>query len=160
METTPNYPTSQTVNTSNDAVKIATPDIILIKDESLAAEIMTDLIFQDIGGQEIINIARSDMINGQNVTYQPIKNITSLFYQYNPQNILALQGTDKDYFKNFAINLSDKLLEWLPDRPYIYVENGDLVIQVQNMLPSESIEVQTISNVAVLDDTIYGEGTI
>lgn len=160
METRPDYPTTQTVNTSNDSVKIATPDIVLIKDEVIAAQIMTDLIFQDIGGQEIINIARNDMINGQNVIYQPIKNITTLFSQYNPQNIVTIHGTDKDYFKNFAINLSDKLLEWLPERPYIYIENGDLVIEVQNMLPSESIEVQTISNVTVLDDTIYGEGTI
>lgn len=157
METRPDYPATQTVNTSNDSVKIATPDIVLIKDEVVAAQIMTDLIFQDIGGQEIINIARNDMINGQNVIYQPIKNITSLFSQYNPQNIVTIHGTDKDYFKNFAINLSDKLLEW----PYMLIEgNGDLVILVDNMLPSESIEVQTISNVNVLDDTIYGEGTI
>lgn len=157
METRPDYPTTQTINTSNDSVKIATPDIILIKDEAIAAQIMTDLIFQDIGGQEIINIARNDMINGQNVIYQPIKNITSLFSQYNPQNILSLQRTDRDYFKNFAINLKDRLPEW----PYIYVlENGDLVIEVDNMLPSESIEVQTVSNVTVLDDTIYSEETI
>jgi hypothetical protein len=157
METRPDYPTTQTINTSNDSVKIATPDIILIKDEAIAAQIMTDLIFQDIGGQEIINIARNDMINGQNVIYQPIKNITSLFSQYNPQNILSLQRTDRDYFKNFAISLKDKLPEW----PYIYVlDNGDLVIEVDNMLPSESIEVQTVSNVTVLDDTIYSEETI
>jgi hypothetical protein len=157
METRPDYPTTQIINTSNDSVKIATPDIILIKDEAVAAQIMTDLIFQDIGGQEIINIARNDMINGQNVIYQPIKNMTSLFSQYNPQNILSLQRTDRDYFKNFAISLKDKLPEW----PYIYVlENGDLVIEVDNMLPSESIEVQTVSNVTVLDDTIYSEETI
>jgi hypothetical protein len=154
MESRPDYPAKQTVDTSSDSVKIATPDIILIKDEAVAAQIMADLIFQDIGGQEIINIARSDMINGQNVVYQPIKNITSLFYQYNPQNILALQRTDRDYFKNFAINLTDKL-------PEIKVEdNGDVAILVQNMLPSESIEIQTISNVTVLDDTIYSEDII
>jgi hypothetical protein len=151
VETRPDYPSSQSADTSVNSVKIATPDIILIKDEVVAAQIMADLIFQDIGGQEIINIARSDMINGQNVVYQPIKNITSLFYQYNPQNILALQRTDRDYFKSFAINLTDKL-------PEIKVEdNGDVVILVQNMLPSESIEIQTISNVTVLGDTIYSE---
>jgi hypothetical protein len=157
METRPDYPASQAADTSANSVKIATPDIILIKDEAKAAQIMADLIFQDIGGQEMINIARSDMINGQNVVYQPIKNITSLYYQYNPQTLLALQRIDRDYFKNFAISLKDKLPEW----PYIYVrENGDLVIEVNNMLPSESIEVQTVSNVSVLDDTIYSEETI
>jgi hypothetical protein len=157
VETRPDYPSSQSADTSANSVKIATPDIILIKDEAVAAQIMADLIFQDIGGQEIINIARSDMINGQNVVYQPIKNISSLFYQYNPQNILALQRTDKDYFKNFAISLKDRLPEW----PYISVnDNGDLVIEVENMLPSESVEVQTISDVIVLNDTIYTEEII
>jgi hypothetical protein len=80
-----------------------------------------------------------------------------LFSQYNPQNILALQGTDRDYFKNFAINLTDRL----PEPQSLYTdENGDLVIEVINMLPSESVEVQTVYKVEVLDDTIYTEEII
>ena len=154
MDVRPNSPSSQPATVTEESVKISTPDIILLVDSPVGAEILTDLIFQNIGGVEIINIARSDVINGQNVTYQPIKNITSLFSQYNPQNILALQGTDRDYFKNFAINLTDKL----PEDNYIYFnQNGDLVIDVTNMLPSESVEVQTVYNGEVLDDTIYTE---
>lgn len=157
MDVRPNYPSNQPAAAAEESVKISTPDIILLVDSPVGAEVLTDLIFQNIGGIEIINIARSDVINGQNVTYQPIKNITSLFYQYNPQNILALQGTDKDYFKNFAINLTDRL----PEFPYVYTnENGDLVIEVINMLPSESVEVQTVYKVEVLDDTIYTEENI
>lgn len=157
MDTKPNSPIVQKSEVSQYAIKVATPDIILLQDSVIGAEIMTDLVFQDIGGQEIINIARNDTINGQNVTYQPIKNISSLFYQYNPQNILSLQGTDKDYFKNFPINLTDKLPQW----PYIYVnDSGDLVIELDNMLAAESIEVQTISRVEVLDGTIYSEEII
>jgi len=157
MDVRPNYPSNQTEAVTEESVKISTPDIILLVDSPVGAEILTDLIFQNIGGIEVINIARSDVINGQNVTYQPIKNITSLFSQYNPQNILALQGTDRDYFKNFAINLTDKL----PDSNYIDIDdNGDLVITVANMLPSESVEVQTVYKVEVLDDTIYTEENI
>jgi hypothetical protein len=157
VDVRPNYPSSGPSTDTEESVKISTPDIILLVDSPVGAEILTDLIFQNIGGIEIINIARSDVINGQNVTYQPIKNITSLFYQYNPQNILALQGTDKDYFKNFAINLNDRL----PEFPYLYTdENGDLIIEVINMLPSESVEVQTVYKVEVLDDTIYTEENI
>ena len=153
MDVRPNYPSNQPATVTEESVKISTPDIILLVDSPIGAEILTDLIFQNIGGVEIINIARSDVINGQNVTYQPIKNITSLFSQYNPQNILALQGTDKDYFKNFAINLTDRL----PESTYIYTdgESGDLVIELVNMLPSESVEVQTVYKVELLDDTIY-----
>ena len=89
------------------SVKVATPELISLLDNDAPVdqqiEIMTDLLFEDIGGEEIISIVRNDIVNGQNVIYQPIKNITNLYYQYNPQNILALQKTDKDYFKNFPI---------------------------------------------------------
>jgi hypothetical protein len=157
MDPRPNQPAKPNDQQASAAIKPATPDLIILEGGAISAEVMTDLIFQDIGGQEIINIARSDILNGQNVVYKPIKNITSLFFQYNPQNILALQSTDKDYFRNFPINLSDKLATW----PYIYINSsGDLVIEVVNMLPSEAVEVQIIDNVEVLDDTIYGEGTI
>ena len=152
MDVRPNYPSNQPATVTEESVKISTPDLILTVDSPLGDQILTDLIFQNIGGVEIINIARSDVINGQNVTYQPIKNITSLFSQYNPQNIISLQGTDKDYFKNFAINLTDKL----PESEYVDIdENGDLVITLMNMLPSESVEVQTVYKVELLDDTIY-----
>jgi hypothetical protein len=157
VDARPNYPSSQPATVTEESVKISTPDIILLVDSSVGAEILADLIFQNIGGIEIINIARSDVINGQNVTYQPIKNITSLFSQYNPQNILALQGTDKDYFKNFAINLTDRLPE---SRNIGIDDNGDLVIEVVNMFPSESVEVQIVYRGEVLDDTIYTEEII
>jgi hypothetical protein len=65
-----------------------------------------------------------------------------------------LQKIDKEYFKNFPIKLSDRLPEW----PYIEIDDqGNLVIKVINMLASESIEVEVVSKVSVLDDTIYSE---
>jgi len=149
-------------------VKTATPDILILTEEGLSPEVMTDLIFENIGGQEIISISRNDIINGQNVVYQPIKNITNLYYQYNPQNILALQKTDKDYFKNFPIKLSRHLPECgtgyslvegqnIPNCKYVYIDpvSGDLVIDVVNMLNTQEVEVQIISNGTVLSGTIY-----
>jgi hypothetical protein len=153
---------------TNDSVKVATPDILILTDEAMSPEIMTDLIFEDIGGQEIISIARNDIINGQNVLYQPIKNITSLFYQYNPQNILALPKTDRDYFKNFPISLQSHIPECgtgydvvsnveVSNCKYVYVDpaTGNLIINVINMLPGQEVEVQIMTTASVLDDTIY-----
>lgn len=158
---TPNLPSSSpTPNQRASKVKSATPDIILFDDESTPIEIMTDLIFENIGGQELINILRSDVINGQNVTYQPIKNLTNLYFQYNPQNILALQDTDSNYFKKFPINFSSKvpICGTGPDCSIVYIEagTGNLVINVVNMARDEQVEVSIISDGVVLDDTIYG----
>jgi len=154
------------------SVKIATQELIDIVDDAIPAdqkiETMTNLLFEDIGGQEIISIIRNDIVNGQNVTYQPITNITSLYYQYNPQNILALQKTDRDYFKNFPIILYNKVPECgsgfdidgnqqVPNCNYIYIHptSGDLIIDLINMRPEEEVEVQIISKLNDLHDTIY-----
>ena len=58
---------------------------------------MSDLIFENIGGQELINIARTDTINGQKILYQPIKNINSINQEYGPNNIVGLQKTSDKF---------------------------------------------------------------
>ena len=134
--------------------KTAPIDTILFDDDSVPIEIMSDLIFENIGGHELINIARSDTINGQTVSYQPIKNLTSIQQQYNPNNVVALQNTSDKYFANFSIKLETKLPEAGegPDGAYVYIEDatGDLIVELINLETDEQIEVQ-IS----LSGTIY-----
>jgi hypothetical protein len=148
------------VQQNNPDVKPATPDIILFNDDVMPIEIMTDLIFENIGGQELINILRSDLVNGQNVLYQPIKNLSNVYFQYNPQNILSLQDIDSNYFKKFPINFNSKIPECGtgPDCSIVYLdpETGDLVINVINLARDEQVEVSIVSDGTVLDDTIYG----
>jgi hypothetical protein len=158
VSSTPNLP-SATPSDNSGNVKPATKDIILFDDETTPIEIMQDLIFENIGGQELINIIRGDIINGLNVIYQPIKNLTSLYFQYNPQNILALQDTDTNYFKKFPIIFSSKVPECGtgPNCSIVYIDQdtGDLVINVINLARDEQVEVSIISDGEVLDDTIY-----
>ena len=148
------------VQGDNSDVKPATPEIILFNDDQMPIEIMTDLIFENIGGQELINIVRSDLVNGQNVLYQPIKNLSNVYFQYNPQNILSLQDTDSSYFKKFPINFTSKVPECGtgPDCSIVYIDpdTGDLIINVVNLARDEQVEVSIISDGQVLDDTIYG----
>lgn len=161
VDANPNVPTV-TTSSSEPGVKIPTKDIILYNDESTPIEVMSDLIFENIGGQEIINIARNDIINGQTVVYQPIKNLTSLNFQYNPQNILALQNTSDEYFKKFPIKLEDKIpnVGTGPNGETVYIEasTGNLVINVINLANDEQVEVQVLSSGAIFSDTIYEAG--
>jgi hypothetical protein len=157
---TPNVPII-TQSTSFTGVKIATKDIILYADETVPVEVMTDLIFEDIGGQEIINIARNDIINGQSVIYQPIKNVTSLYFQYNPQNILALQDTSEEFFKKFSIKLENTVpnIGNGPNGETVYIdpETGNLIINVINLNSDEQVEIEILKQGSVFNDTIYGE---
>jgi hypothetical protein len=158
VDANPNVPTV-VPSTSSSGVKIPTTDIILYNDESTPIEVMSDLIFENIGGQEIINIARNDIINGQSVIYQPIKNLTSINFQYNPQNILALQDTSEEYFKKFPIKLENTIpnVGTGPNGETVYIDasTGNLIINVINLNKDEQVEVEILNAGAIFSDTIY-----
>ena len=147
---TPSIPltTSLVSNAANISVKTAPIDTVLTSDDLVIDEALIDLLYEDIGGHEIINIARNDTINGQTVRYQPIKNLSSIQQQYNPNNILALQNTSDKYFQNFSIKLETKLLEEEegsgPDGAYVYIEpaTGDLIVELINLETDEQIEIE------------------
>lgn len=135
-------------------VKTAPIDTILFDDETVSIDQMADLILENIGGQELINIARSDTINGQKISYQPIKNLSSIQQRYNPNNILSLQQTADKYFAGFPIKLENKIPNEgngvNGENVYIDEDTGDLVIEFINLTPEEQIEVQI-----TVDGTIY-----
>lgn len=161
VSSTPNVPEAAKISPATAAIKIARPDIILVNNDSLPIELMSDLIFEDIGGQEIINIIRNDMVNGQNVIYRPIKNLSDINSQYNSNNIITLENTADSYFKNFPIKLETHVplvgTGPAPDYPTVYIDpaNGNLVINVVNMANDEQVEVQIVTRGSLLNDTIY-----
>ena len=151
--------TAATVTEVRPAIKPATPELVSLGSESLPIDYMTDLLFEDIGGQELINISRGDTINGLDILYQPIKNIASILFQYNPQNILRLQDTSASYFRNFPINLENRIPDCGtgPNCNIVYLDTdtGDIVINVINLENNEQVEVQIMSSGSILNDTIY-----
>jgi hypothetical protein len=151
---TPSAVSTTVATTPPPPVKTATLDIILFDDEATTVDTMADLIFENIGGQELINITRSDIVNGQKISYQPIKNLSSIQQRYNSNNLLSLQQTADKYFAGFSIKLEDKI----PNKGngingenvYIEENTGDLIIEFININNDEQIEVQITA-----DGTIY-----
>jgi len=118
-------------------VKQADPDIVLFDDEAISPELLLQLQYEDVAGIELINISRSDIIDGQNVSYSPIAQLSSLRRRYNPNNIIALPSTSSDAFSRFGIDL---ILRGIKE-PY-FNENGDLVIEIDEVLEDEIIEAE------------------
>jgi hypothetical protein len=126
-------------------VKTATLDIILFDEESIPTDGMFDQIFENIGGQELISITRSDIVNGQKISYQPIKNLSAIQQRYNPNNILSLQQTADKFFAGFSIKLEDKIPETGNgiNGENVYLNSaGDLIIEFININADEQIETQ------------------
>lgn len=115
---------------------------------------MTNLVLENIGGHELINIARHDTINGQNIVYQPIRDLPIIQQKNNPNNVINLQQTEKQYFAGFPIDLSSKIpeegsgvepLQENGDNFYInYL--GDLVLEFVNLKDDERVEVEVIQS--------------
>ena len=143
-------------------VKTAPIDTVLFDDESLPIEIMTDLIFENIGGHELINVARNDIVNGQQVSYQPIKNLSSIQQQYNPNNILSLQSTSDKYFANFSIKLENKIPDpgTGPNGKHVYLDDdtGNMIIEAINLESDEQIQVE-ITTSGTIYEAEFGEVT-
>ena len=163
---TAGMPNPVKTNTS-DSVKVATPDLLIFGEQAVAIEIMTDLIFEDIGGFELATISRHDLVNGQTVIYTPIKNLTDLYLQYNPNNVLRLQSADS-FFKSLAISIPNYLPRYgngydlvdgvkVYNGKSIYIDpiSGDLVINLINIKENEQVEVEILTAGNTFDDTIY-----
>lgn len=146
-------------SSGSSPVKTATPDIITINQETLPAELMTSLIFENIGGQELLSISRHDLISGSNLDYQSIKNLNEIYINHNSLNIIPMPDSSTVYSKNFPISWDSHIVEEFSsaDSTHILIDSvaKELQILVTNMKPGEQIEVEVLSSVSEYNDT-YG----
>jgi hypothetical protein len=126
--------------TPDKNIKEAPSDIIQFDDDSVEIALLQDLLFEDIGATELANISRTDLIDGQEVIYEPIKNLSSVRQEFNPNNVVAT-AISTNYFSRFGIDLDSRGIY----EPY-FDENGDLVIEVEDVRDGEEIQVQLLLN--------------
>lgn len=145
--------------TRTSSIKPATPDLLQIKQSDLPIDFMTDLLFEDIGGQEILSVSRSDLINGQNVIYRPIKNVSRVNTDNNSNNIFIMPESTNAFFDNFGIKFEDHTPEFGtgPNGEAVYIDTttGDLVVNVTNMSQSDLVDIQVLSQGSSVGDIMY-----
>ena len=160
---TPDVPLAQPAVVYTTSVRSATPDVVQFNDAVIPIEQMTDILFENIGGKELISISRSDIINGQDVLYMPIKNIASISSRYSPTNMFPIPGTSQSYFNNFAIRLEDYTPEvgTGPNGEIVYfdADTRDVVVNVVNMTANEQVEIQIMTRGSLAGDIMYGGTT-
>ena len=144
-----------------EAVKYATPSDVLIDTNDLPVDLILKLTLEKIGGIELISLVRHDTVNGQNIVYRPVKNVSQLAISYNPQNMVEVPDTAESFFKNFPIRLENYILqdtnEFPPITAYIDPTTENVIIDVVNTKSDYEIEVQMVSSGQVFNDTIYTE---
>lgn len=147
-------PTPLPTPSKTAAVKVATPDIVRAAREVPVDQAMiTTILLNDVGGQELISISRSDLINGQNVSYQPISDAKKTYLDYNPTNIIYLPQTLDKTLDGFPIKLNSKIPTSAGNN--VLFSDNKLIVRLKDIQPDELIEIQVVSSGTLLDDTIY-----
>ena len=152
----------------DQSVKSASPDIIISDSGDTAIDLILKLTLEKIGAQELISLVRHDTVNGQNIVYQPVKNISDIAIAYNPQNMVAIPDTADVFFKNFSIKLEAHTPQYNPDTLYVDMITRDnnvffdavnrrIMIELTNLKRDYEVEVQMVSTGQIFNDTIYEE---
>jgi hypothetical protein len=160
VSATPESP-SPGVTSEAESVKTykpATPDLIQLQEDEFPVEIITDLLFEDIGGTEILNLARHDLVSGIDIKYQQISNLSKIETVYGGANLVALQNTSEQVFSKYPLRRY-QFIPTVTDDPsglnsHVYLDAaGDLVIELINIDNSYQIEVEF--QAADINDIIY-----
>ena len=129
-------------------VRVPERDVVSLAQETVSAETITNLLFENVGANELTKFVRHDTVEGINPYYDVISNLSDIKRKFDPSNLISLQKNNSSFFDIYPINLQDKipsdsyLLENnLTD--YLYIDtNGDLVIEVVNLKDSEIVEIE------------------
>jgi hypothetical protein len=171
IEPRPKLPSATVSRGFPGAIKVATPDLIIENIADIPLEIMTALIFENIGGQEILTIARHDLVNGQRVSYSPIRNLGTIQNRFNSQNIISISNSISSLFERYTIKLEERLplpglnsagdfvlnLGTGPNGESFYYDEvaNSVVINVRNIANDEQVEVQIMTTLKEFDGTMY-----
>lgn len=143
-------------------VKTPTRDVVNFTDDSnIGIELITNLLFENLGANELVKFERHDTIEGTNANYDIISNLSAIQKEFDPSKLISRQKPDRSYFDIFNIKLEDKIPsdKYLKNNPkvdgtgqtnitdYVYIDSvGNLVVELVNMNSDELVEVEIESN--------------
>lgn len=141
-------------------VKSPNRDVVEFSREQFSQSSIARLLFEQVGSIELVNISRRDTIEGQNPYYTLISNLSSIRKNFDPTSLISRQKSNQNIQDNYSINLNNKI----PDQDYLtrnnlenfyYIDdNGDLVIELDNLAIDEIIdlEISTSGTINLVDE--------
>ena len=141
-------------------VKIPDAEVVVFLQDQVSADALEKLYFEDVGGTEILAVARHDTVGGEPVATAPIANLEDIKLQFNPLNILSSINSN-ELFNQFAIDMNTHIYNtnnavygetyWTDDTTY----EKYLVVEVDNLKEDEYIQIQVAGN--TVEYEIYDE---
>ena len=135
-------------------VKISSVNVINRNYEATSVEQMEKLFFQNVGGTEILSVARHDTVGGEEVVFNNVDNLSELRSQFNPLNILMTTNINS-LFSEYGVDIGQKI--GALDETFSMNADGGIDIQVFNVNRDEYVQVQIAKRVG---EEEFGLGTM
>jgi hypothetical protein len=127
-----------------DPVKIPTRDVVVnLDDPGIDVAQIQSLLFENLSSLELTKFTKHDTVEGINPFYNVISNLSSINREFDPISLLSATKSSNSLFDVYGIDLINRLPE---DGNYAYIENGNIVINLNNMGPNESLEIEIDSS--------------
>jgi hypothetical protein len=95
-----------------------------------------------------MEMGRSEAVLGLNINYQPIKNLSDIYFTYSPKRILALSGSFSDSDEPMGIGLNQYAVDGSVS---IDPLTGDMIIAVEDIKNGLVIQVEILSDGEIQD---------
>ena len=135
-------------------VKISAVNVINRNYEATSVDQMEKLFFQNVGGTEILSVARHDTVGGEEVVFNNVDNLSELRSQFNPLNILMTTNINS-LFSEYGVDIGQKI--GALDETFSMNVDGGIDIQVFNVNRDEYVQVQIAKRVG---EEEFGLGTM
>ena len=142
-------------------------NVIGFYESAVAQEAFTDLILEEIGGRELLTLARHETLTGGAVAKNtPIENITEVLLKNSSINISPNINSVTDYFDTFPMLLSqympteeelDTENTYFYQKEYVYFEptTNTIIFNVVTTNAGERVQVEFVVFDSLKNDTIY-----
>ena len=128
-----------------DPVKIPTRDVVVnLDDPGVDVAEIQSLLFENLSSLELTKFTKHDTVEGINPFYNVISNLSYINREFDPTSLLSATKSNNSLFDVYGIDLISRLPTDGSD--YAYIENGNIVINLSNMGPNESLEIEVDSS--------------
>jgi hypothetical protein len=138
--------TTQSQNRRNLPIAISVPGNIITEELAGSESLLVEELFEDLSLFELMDLGRSETVLGLNITYQPIKNLSDIYFTYSPKRILALSGTFVD--SSSALDIGQYSVD---GAVYLDSATGDLIVAVDNVKDGFVVQVEMLSGGEIQD---------
>ena len=127
-------------------VKVSNVNVVNLTYGQTPVEQLEKMYFQDVGGTEILSVARHDTVGGEDVIYSEVDNLKELKVAFNPLNILMSTKIDT-LFRGFGIDITQKIAGGGQNTISMNSETGDMEIEVFEVTKDLYVQIQVASRV-------------